>query len=354
MSKRSDLADKLNMIMEAPLNSELSARLDAIIQKLQSLKDYDYGPSGNGYNSFGGNNLSELLRNIDSSASGFVRYGKSQQQLEKEAENERVLQTKKSARDKLSSKFVSIVRQFADQFPRYVTAQSKEIQFVQPNGQLVQIPYEQLDQYSFVDLIVAFRKLYNSGALNEADSRVQQIRDFGFNISSKIVSTEFSSFRTRYSILSDVILSYSGPMVVNEDGTPLPLSGTKYWEIGFAPDEAKVANVDVAGSCNIQISLSSSNSTKITIENNKLEHLGEIIDTIDIVAHTLQDGLGNINDIQCMGDDIVEYVIRINSFQQERIQTPIFIASSQVTNLSDFRKYLYSEIRKAKNANAEV
>lgn len=344
MSKRSDLVDKLNLIMEAPLNSELSARLDTIIQKLQSLKDYDYGPSGDGYNSFGGNNLSELLHKIDYSASSFGRYGKSQQQLEKEAENERALQAKKSARDKLSSKFVSIVRQFADQFPRYVTAQSKAIQFVQPNGQLVQIPYDQLDQYSFVDLIVAFRQLYNSGALSEADSRVQQIRDFGFNISSKIMSTEFSSFRTRYSVLSDVILSYSGPMVVNEDGKPLPLSGTKYSLYDY-----KVENVDVAGSCNIDISLSPSRSTKITIENNKLEHLGEIIDTIDIVAHTLQD-IGYIDDIQCMGDDIVEYVLRIGSLPNTRIT----ITSSQVTNLSDFRKYLYSKIREARNANAEA
>lgn len=312
----SNLQTKLDLILEAPLDSALMTRVDDIISRLQQFKEMDFGPNGKGFNGLDIQHMDHWLYEISRNVTNIQYKGKTKEQLDKEAkeaESSRILQQR---RNKVAAKLKSIVIQFAEQFPRHISVLNDGFKLVQPNGDYIDVSYDAPTDF-FIKVIEAFRQLYRSGAYKEAEKRVQDIRDFGFNISSKLVSTLYSSFRTRYAIISEVLLTYEGPMVV---------------------ENATIENVFIPGKCNIKLYSSRSyNHPTIKVNNTTLEHIGEIIDTIDTIIY-YTDNIGQLEDIQCMGQNVVEY--QISSFDQQ-IRT-VSIPSTMADNKEELRRHLFN------------
>jgi hypothetical protein len=340
---RDSLGDKLGLILEAPLQQELMDKIDELIARLQEIKNYDFGSQGLGFHSFDRQHISNYLYDISVGVTNLKYKGKSQDQLDKDAKELEASRILSQRRSKVSSKFKSIVTQFAEQFPRHIAILSDEFKFVQPNGSYETISWGGLTSHPeiFIQLIEAFRTLYRSGAYAEAEKRVQQIRDYGFNISSKLVSTEYSSFRTRYSLISDIILSYEGPMVVIEgdEDTNITKKMSSIHEASIPTIIVK--DVYKPGECNVRVA----HTLKVIhVDNITLEHLGEIIDTIDMVIHHTHN-LGELSDIQCMGSDVVEYQLSKLYGKNLLQRTNINIPSTMADNPEELKKFLFKQMK---------
>lgn len=323
----SDLQTKLDLILEAPLAPELMAKVDDIIGKLQQLKEIDFGPSGKGFNGLDNQHMNHWLYEISSNITNIRYKGKTKEQIDKEtkeAERSRILRQRQN---KIAAKVKSIVAQFAEQFPRHISVLTDGFKLVQPNGDYDDISYS-ISPDNFIRVIEAFRELYRSGAYKEAEKRVQDIRDFGFNISSKLVSTLYSSFRTRYSIVSEVLLTYEGPMVVYKEPTP----GQPVTDF----EGATVESVFIPGKCNIKLP-----NSYFQVDNTTLDHIGEIIDTIDIMVYTTN-SIGKLEDIQCMGQNVVEYQISNFAGQGRTVSIP----STMADNKDELRRHLFKLAKK--------
>ena len=347
---RDCLGDKLGLILEAPLQQELMDKLDELIARLQEIKSYDFGSQGLGFHPFDRQHISNYLYDISVGVTNLKYKGKSQDQLDKDAKELEASKILSQRRNKVSSKFKSIVTQFAEQFPRHIAVLSDEFKFVQPNGSYETINWGTLASHPeiFIQLIEAFRALYRSGAYAEAEKRVQLIRDYGFNISSKLVSTEYSSFRTRYSLISDIILSYEGPMVVIEGEEDTSLT-QKLRSQPTGPNIPTIIVKDMykPGECYVKIA---HNDKVIHVDNVTLEHLGEIIDTIDtIIYHT--HNIGKISDIQCMGTNVVEYQISadLHGKQPYGNNRPQIkhrnIPSTMADNPEELKKFVFQQMK---------
>lgn len=319
-----NLKRKLDLLTEAPLTPERMARVDALIAKLQEIKTLDYGPDGDAGKSNFSANLHRAYNFIDNA----YRYGKSAQALDDAARRQEQQNIERQNRVKSEKKNRSIITQFAEQYPRFVNVRKDNFEFVQPNGQLSGFNYGMANE-AFVSLIYAFRKLYRSGAYETAQKNVEEIRDFGFNISSKILSTEYSSFRTRYAMISEVVLSYEGPFVVQSGNT------------------FNIVEKFVPGSCNLTMVGGSNNRYNRTVSNVSLGHIGEIIDTIDILLRVIFN-IAYITQVDCMGDDVVEYRVAAdqNNVAAERADA-ITIPSSEITSVQDTARFYFERQRRS-------
>lgn len=339
MLERKSLEDRLNTLMEAPLAPQLVSKIDSIINKLEQLREYDYDYLGLGY---GGrkymlnnwHNLSGALDEILRASNEIRQFGRSQEEIQEIAQRQREQQALNQVRAKHRSKLQSIVLQFSEQFPRHIAALKDGIKFIQPSGEEYEIDWSSLTTEGFIKLILAFRKLYRSGAYKVAEERVQQIRDFGFNISSKLVSTQYSSFRTRFCVISDVFLSYRGPFVEE-----------------VSRNDFEVVNDYIPGSCSIKAA-DTSILKAYEIQNTTLNHIGEIIDTFDTVFLACsgdKDGSNNlatIDSIQCMGQNVVQYVLNAG-LPQDRTKNrfDIEISSDEIDNPVKLKHDIYERIR---------
>jgi len=343
MLKHNSLEDKLNTLMEAPLAPQLVSKIDSIIAKLEQLREYDYDDLGMGY---GGrkymlnnwHDLSGALDEILRASNEIKQFGRSQEEIQAIAQREREQQALNQVRAKHRSKLQSIVLQFSEQFPRHIAALKDGIKFIQPSGEEYEIDWSSLTTEGFIKLILAFRKLYRSGAYKVAEERVQQIRDFGFNISSKLVSTQYSSFRTRFCVISDVSLSYRGPYVKE-----------------VSRNDFEVVNDYIPGSCRIKAA-DTSILVAHEIRNTTLNHIGEIIDTFDTVylacsgdkdsGGIRRNNLATINSIQCMGQNVVQYVLNAG-LPQDRTENrfDIEISSNEIDNPVKLKRDIYERVR---------
>jgi hypothetical protein len=249
-----------------------------------------------------------------------MQYGKSDEDLAR-IQAAAVQRTDNEKRRKDSfKKQKSIIEQFAEQYPRLINSKTNDFDLVQPNGDFLEFKYP-VKTDSFVSLINAFRQLYKSGAYKTAAENVEKLRDYGLNISSKILSTLFSSFRTRYSVISDVILSYDGPMVVGDEAR------------GF-----KIANKYVPGRCHVKgINIRGSYGDTLDVENVSLDHIGEIIDTIDMLIRAINN-VAVIKEIRCMGDDVIEYEVTTDKIS-------VTIPSSQINTVDVTARLLFDTIK---------
>lgn len=314
-----NLQRKLDLLTEAPLTPERIAQVDRLIAKLERIKTLDFGPDGDA----GKSNFTRYINDAHSRVDNAMGYGKSSEML---ANIEKNLEQRRQAnqnRKESEKKNRSIVAQFAEQYPRFINVRKDDFEFVQPNGQLLSFTYS-MTREGFVSLIYAFRKLYRSGAYNTAQKNVEEIRDFGFNISSKILSTQFSSFRTRYAMVSDVVLSYEGPYVQQE--------GNAF----------NIVETFIPGSCLLTMIGGNNNRYTLVVRNVSLGHVGEIIDTIDILLRVLF-GIGFISQVDCMGDDVVEY--HVSGIQ--KVGGFITIPSSQITSVQDTAKFYFEQQRRS-------
>ncbi len=310
----SNLFTKLQILNEAPLSPERVRLVDEIIAKLETMKTMDFGPTGEAGKSAFVNALQAAHYKVRYAA----QYGKTAERLQA-IENSQIAQAERlKERRVYAAKTKRIVEQFAEQYPRLITVSKDTFSMVQPNGANLTLSYS-LDREDFVNVMYAFRKLYRKGVYEEVQQKVQEIRDFGFNISSKQLSTEYSSFRTRYTVLSSLVLSYQGPMV---------------------SPKGEILDMNVPGSCKIQFfdSTIGPSNEFYDIQNVKIGHLGEIIDTIDVVCHVLYN-LGRIKSIECMGEDVVDYVVQINN------RKSVTISSSEITNTKDLGRLIYQRSR---------
>lgn len=320
MQESMNLRLKLDNIQEAKLTPERIALVDQLIRKLERMKEMDFGPGGDAGKSHFISRVYEASSKIDYA----MEYGKSEEDIVRiQAVKQQQSDNEKRRRESFK-KQKSIIEQFAEQYPRLINSKTNDFDLVQPNGDFLEFKYPVATD-SFVSLINAFRQLYKSGAYNTAAENVEKLRDYGLNISSKILSTLFSSFRTRYSVISDVILSYDGPMVVDEGR-------------GF-----KVANKYVPGRCRVKgINIRGSYGDTLDVENVSLDHIGEIIDTIDMLIRAINN-VAVIKEIRCMGDDVIEYEVTTDN------KISATIPSSQINTVHGTAKLLFDTI-KAKGA----
>jgi len=322
MQESMNLRLKLDNIQEAKLTPERIALVDQLISKLERLKEMDFGPGGDAGKSHFISRVYEESVKINYA----MQYGKSDEDLAR-IQAAAVQRTDNEKRRKDSfKKQKSIIEQFAEQYPRLINSKTNDFDLVQPNGDFLEFKYP-VKTDSFVSLINAFRQLYKSGAYKTAAENVEKLRDYGLNISSKILSTLFSSFRTRYSVISDVILSYDGPMVVGDEAR------------GF-----KIANKYVPGRCHVKgINIQQSNASggTLNLENVTLDHIGEIIDTIDTLIRAINN-VAVIKEIRCMGDDVIEYEVTTDKIS-------VTIPSSQINTVHGTARLLFDTI-KAKGA----
>jgi hypothetical protein len=346
------LKQKINAIMEAPLNQARIAKLDQLIQQLQTAKELDYGINGIGYT----NHIDDYLNTITTAIGILHTTGKNTQQLDKEQQIRNKHQELTQIHNKTIKKIKTIAEQFAQQFPRHIVALTDHIKIIQPNGDYLEynIPAPQIIQHhqtdyldkitktyqerrknklqEFTELILAFRQLYNTGAYKEAEERVQHLRDYGFNISSKLVSTKFATFRTRYAIISDILISYEGPIVkaTNTRTENEQHTNTKY----------EIKNTKIPGECTIAYT-SRPTPQHIKVQNTTLDHLGEIIDTIDTIVHHIYP-IGKIDEIMCLGDNIVEYTIAPYIAKNHK---KITLPSTLADNKEQLHRTIYQQLQ---------
>lgn len=319
MLEQMNLQRKLDLLAEAPLTPERMAKVDRLITQLQNMKTLDYGPEGEA----GKSAFISFLDHASFKIHLAGGYGKSQETLDSIAKRD---QDKKITRQNLvknTKKNRGIIAQFAEQYPRLINVKKDDFELVQPNGKLIRFNYSH-DTTQFVSLIYAFRELYRQGAFKTAIKNVEEIRDFGFNISSKILSTEFSSFRTRYAMISEVVLSYEGPYVEFVGGT------------------FKIVNQFIPGHCTLSMVSGTSGRKEIIVRNTSLGHIGEIVDTIDILLRVIFN-MGHINQVNCMGDDVVEYEVNSTNSYLRVSNENIIIPSSEITSIENTAKYFYEQ-----------
>ena len=330
---QNNLQSRLDLITEAPLSPERAQLVDAIIARLEELKSRDFGPGGDAGKSHFINYLASASQKIANAAN----YGRTQERLRNMETAAALDKARQKQFSDLSNKMKNILTQFAEQYPRLITVAKDSFSFVQPSGQLVTLGFSPTVNKYFVPLIYAVRKLYRNGVYEELNKKVQSIRDFGLNISSKQLSTEYSTFRTGYAVISELVLSYQGPMVTNR-GVPI-LGFESMREISDASNIG-INNVNVPGRC--YVAVLGSPIPKLTVRNVELSHLGEMIDTIDIVCHTISE-FADLTGINCMGEDVVEYVIRKSV--NNGVERQVAISSEQVTSPKELGRLLISKIR---------
>jgi hypothetical protein len=312
--------DHLDLVLEARLGQSEIDRIEDVMSALRELHQLDFD-----IRTFDARmQILELhTRNLRASGRTQEELEIARQEEERRAELRR-LEAEKAAKDaRFRTKYVELLKTLAQRLPRYTVYEGAgtEFKFLQPNGAITSLLPHQISKCAeyrkpALDFIEALRKLHRLGAYQGVADRVQDIRDFGFNIFSTLLATTFSAFRTRYSKIHKVLLSYDGPMIHMNDEHKFKAVNSGSW------GEITIKNIYVPGEVMIQLlpaqrpqqttrnyQAEGDPKSEIKIEHVGLEHIGNIIDTIDAVYYCLNK-IGYIYDIYCMGQGAVEYHVR--------------------------------------------
>lgn len=346
MMNKLDLLDKLNTITEAALSPQAIARIDELIAKLQDVKERDFEPYHQS------SIVPDIFRSINNGIITLNNVSKSQDTLRR-LELERQEEEQRSAKSAEEwKKFQKIANSLVERYPRYVIILKDNIKFVQPNGELVsiQLYQEGASSGSFnkmrINILYALRELFKIPQYDQLAARGQKIRDFGFNLSSKLLNTQEATFRTRTATITNVLFSYSGPYLCYASGKPVYGTVYSYQDPQDDPTGLKsifqILDKQVDGEVTIE-SRSGFEQPSTTIEHLELGHLGEIIDTLDMLSIAIEGDFGTsatIHDIQLIGSDVVEYVLK-------RSDTQITIQSTEIRSSSQTAQLIFQRFRQA-------
>jgi len=333
---------QLNLILEAQFSDEEKRMLDDIIDQLEDYREADFGTLPGGVCA-GSHYLQKMRYALDS----LRNYGRTATQIEADRRRQQESDLEAARYRSSIDKIKELCKRVETRFPRFFQALTDRFQFVQPNGKLVSYEYEKaITSETLAGLVRFFRR----PEYQELAAKVQELRDFGFNIFGKLLNTDGGKFRTRYSYITGVTLAYDGPWLRLER----PATGSM-----TRPRVAKIKEVEEAGGADIHIACLGEKDysysgiqpqiQKIEVENVTLDHIGEIIDTVDVVAHATQ-GIALVTDIHLMGNDVVEYVIEVAK-KQGGSSAPhggarsFNIPSSEIRGVRDVLKKIYEHAR---------
>lgn len=344
-----NILQQLNTITEAALSPEAIAKIDQLIAKLEAVKERDFQPYQLA------SIVPDIFRSINNGIDSLNNVSNSQDTVRRlELERQEAEQRKTKSAEEWT-KFQKIANSLVERYPRYVIILKDNIKFVQPNGELVSIRLYQEGQISNsllsnsfnkmrINILYALRELFKIPQYDQLAARGQKIRDFGFNLSSKLLNTQEATFRTRTATITDVLFSYSGPYLCYSSGMPVHGTVERYQDTLDDPTGLKsifqILDKQIPGQVSIE-SRSGFERPSTTIEHLELGHLGEIIDTLDMVSIAISgdwNTRATIHDIQLIGSDVVEYVLK-------RSDAQITIQSTEIRSINQTAQLIFKKFR---------
>lgn len=341
------------LLSEAQLSDKLKADIDSIINILQDYKDADYegiprgapytvsgwldpGNTANGYGKVSDDLISFLIAKILDSSKSIKQYGKTQVDLDR-IENERksrdaIRYQALQGANNLKTYFEKVEAKFPRYFKflnieEYAPPKSFMANFavVEPSGVRkdlrVLVGEESEHEENVRKTLSKCIRLFRHPDYKKLESKVQQLRDFGFNVTGKLLNTDGGTFRTRYALITNVILAYKG--------------------VGINSN-LDIGNVDDEGSAILRTT--QRGGTGHALVGVQTGHIGEIIDTIDILLHVLHSLPLYLNDIDLIGREVVEY--RLGTVTRGiRHASDILIQSVDIKDVTQLTKLLYEKLR---------
>lgn len=318
-------------------------QIDEIIAKLQQMKVDEYADDSDAKFL-----IANMLRNVEEETGRYDREMAFRETRKQEAEREqqRKLKTEQEARKKqeIHDQKEQVVAKIKAKFPRYFDVTTDDYKILQPNGELFYLAKP--SNGGFVagyseDAVLANRKaaarllnLFRMPQYKQVAAKVQDLRDYGFNISSTILNTDGATFRTRFAVITNVVLDYKGPFLVAND------VARRNGDIPF-----NVYNREIPGRASIEMYTMSKSRPRheIKVENVSIGHIGEIIDTIDtVILCTSLPIPMYVDDIELMGKDVVQYIFSFYNRLYGGINVPnLRISSDTIDDYRELSKIIY-------------
>tara|TARA_R110000751_G_scaffold45637_2_gene103395 strand:- start:409 stop:2853 length:2445 start_codon:yes stop_codon:yes gene_type:complete len=374
MTSKLPFENYLDTILESFLDDRRKRSIDDIIQTLGQMRDADFKDLPGGVHA--GHHYIDSLLQTSRSLRFYGQTAEDIEQIESKRQYDREQELGRAAIKKIQ---ITACSEVEKQFPRFCRCLDKGFQFVQPNGQLEMIDYGNICPPILKphgedgplettgvsnDALVKLTKFFGSERYKQLASKVKSLRDFGFNVSGVLLNTDGAKFRTRYSQITKVILRYDGP----------------YFEKTSANEEAQIKHLSTSGQAVVKtvptlafgegdlvpaLDLATERSQRQpqhNLTNVTLDHIGEIVDTIDMAIRGIA-GNAIISEIQLMGTEVVEYQItvvlptesrrRLREQGQYDALPPFTISSDEIQSAKDVVEKLYTISRKARGFNKQ-
>lgn len=343
-----NISQQFDILLEAALDDVAKARIDTILRELPKYRDADFGllPGGHNAGTHYIGKMSDILSNIR-------HYGKTAEDIAKQQEQAKQFEQQskdtKAANTAIMQKY-AIIQQ---KYPKFLKCYEDSIAFTQPNGRVNELHVSSVPQN-----LAIWPALFKLPQYDELVRTAQELRDFGFNFGAGLINTSSAKFRTKYSLISDVVFNYQGPMLVPFAGYTEFFNGQGRYASQYV---AEVRNMTVPGEATVKVATYDMTADHdqylvqtIKLTNVTLDHIGEIIDTIDIISHATH-GTARIKDIQLMGTQVVEYVIIVKTqYGYGTTNSKFSVPSSKISSMQETTKLIYDEVRRLRSLHMGV
>lgn len=348
-------------INEEYLSDEDKANIDSIIQILTTYKDADYKNLPGGHHAG-----SHYIQKVADAVDGLKRYGVTQDQKQaQESQKLKAQQNRKVEQDE--TKIVKkILRKLVTKYPLYVGLDKKQLYVKMPSNDDVNISIsillydirnkiksdnlpvdiDQISKYTNNVFTNISTFLINTPAYQNLEEHSNKLKQLGF-----VYDDGQLECITRYAVISDVVFAGDYPILnLNAIVTSAPAD---YQTLITQHQSSASAVIRRRDSSPILITNQHTSSwdPSIELKGVTLEHIGEIIDTIDILVLALSNIKCRIYNINLYGNNAVEYVIEFNASRYDQGQEAYYlnrlknrtlnINSEDVTSVQSIKKQIF-------------
>lgn len=343
-----------NFLTEAQLSDKTKADIDYIIKQLQDYRDADFEgiPGGApysvgvhtpaGYTTVSNDLVSFMVQKMKDASNSMTKYGKTKEQLEKREQQRQAddairgqalqgANELKTYFDKIEARFPRYFK-FLNLVPNDTRSFYANFAIVEPSGVRKDLRVRVGEKSAFEEGVRSALskciRLFRHPDYNQLESKVQQLRDFGFNVTGKLLNTDGGTFRTRYAVITNVTLAYSGVGIRSDN------------------DGLHIVKAEEEGSAIVKTVFS---KTGLTLDGVQIGHIGEIIDTIDIMLHVLHTIPLRLQSIDLIGREVVEYRLEVDPSHGRR---PGFtVQSVDIKSVPQLTKLLYEKKQQSRTVS---